>query len=81
MMDTAYGIILGVILLFPWSVVLIMVAGTYWSKDRTSVRLQDRWQKGKLLLRTQAHRFLPSPGTIENREVLPRQDRGHAISN
>jgi hypothetical protein len=80
-MDNAYGIILGVILLFPWSVVLIMVAGTFWGKDRTFVRLQDRWQKGKLSLRTQVQRLLPSRVTVESREALPRQDRGHAISN
>jgi hypothetical protein len=80
-MDTAYGIILGVILLFPWSVVLIMVAGTYWGKDTTSARLQDRLQKGKLSLRTQVRRLLPSRVPVESREALPRRGRGHPISN
>jgi hypothetical protein len=39
-METTYGIIMGVILLFPWSLVGMMVAGAVWSKIRTSERLR-----------------------------------------
>ncbi len=31
-MNNAYGIVIGVILLFPWSVVGIIVAGAVWRK-------------------------------------------------
>ena len=40
-MDNVYGFIVGVILLFPWSLVGIMVAGSVWGKAKPS-GLRDR---------------------------------------
>lgn len=41
-MDTMYGLIVAVILLFPWSLVGIMVAGSVWERVRLSGRVRDR---------------------------------------
>jgi hypothetical protein len=40
-MDNVYGFIVGAILLFPWSLVGIMVAGSVWGKAKPSGRVRD----------------------------------------
>ncbi len=42
MTDGMYGVILGVILLFPWSIVAMMVAGAFWGRIRASVHVRRR---------------------------------------
>jgi ABC-type uncharacterized transport system permease subunit len=42
MTEGMYGVILGVILLFPWSVVAMMVAGTFWGRIRAIVQVRRR---------------------------------------
>ena len=41
-MDSMYGVVLGVILLFPWSIVAMMVAGTFWGRIRAFVQVRRR---------------------------------------
>jgi hypothetical protein len=41
-MENVYGLIVGVILLFPWSLVGIMVAGSVWERVRPNGRDRDR---------------------------------------
>ncbi len=40
MTDGVYGVVLGVILLFPWSLVAMMVAGTFWGRIRALVHVR-----------------------------------------
>ncbi len=40
MTDGMYGVILGVILLCPWSIVAMMVAGAFWGRIRASVHVR-----------------------------------------
>lgn len=42
MTDGMYGVVLGVILLFPWSLVAMMVAGTFWGRIRALVHVRRR---------------------------------------
>ena len=42
MMDSLYGVVLGVILLFPWSIVAMMVAGTFWGRMRSTAHVRRR---------------------------------------
>ena len=42
MTDGMYGVVLGVILLFPWSIVALMVAGTFWGRIRAFVHVGRR---------------------------------------
>jgi ABC-type uncharacterized transport system permease subunit len=42
MMDGVYGVVLGVILLFPWSLVAMMVAGAFWGRFRGVVHVRRR---------------------------------------
>jgi hypothetical protein len=42
MTDGMYGIVLGVILLFPWSIVAMMVAGTCWDRIRALAHVRRR---------------------------------------
>lgn len=42
MTDGLYGVILGVILLFPWSLVAMMVAGAFWGRIRAFVHVRSR---------------------------------------
>ena len=42
MTDGMYGVVLGVILLFPWSIVAMMVAGTFWGRIRAFVHVRRR---------------------------------------
>jgi hypothetical protein len=42
MTDSLYGVILGVILLFPWSLVAMMVAGTFWGRVRAAADVRRR---------------------------------------
>jgi ABC-type uncharacterized transport system permease subunit len=41
-MDSVYAVVLGVILVFPWSIVAMMVAGTFWSRVRAFVQVRRR---------------------------------------
>lgn len=41
-MENLYGVIVGLILLFPWSLVGIMVAGSVWARVKPSGRVRDR---------------------------------------
>ena len=41
-MDSAYGIVIGAILLFPWSIVALMLARMFWSRVRAFVDLRHR---------------------------------------
>ncbi len=41
-MDNIYGVVVAVILLFPWSLVALMVAGTFWGRARESARVRTR---------------------------------------
>lgn len=42
MMDGFYGVVLGVILFFPWSIVAMMVAGTFWGRIRAAAEVRRR---------------------------------------
>jgi hypothetical protein len=42
MTDGMYGVVLGVILLFPWSIVGLMVAGGFWGRIRALVHVRRR---------------------------------------
>jgi ABC-type uncharacterized transport system permease subunit len=42
MMDGLYGVVLGAILLFPWSIVAMMVAGTFWGRIRAVAHVRRR---------------------------------------
>jgi hypothetical protein len=42
MTDGMYGVVLGVILLFPWSIVALMVAGVFWGRIRAVVHVRRR---------------------------------------
>jgi ABC-type uncharacterized transport system permease subunit len=42
MTDSLYGVILGVILLFPWSLVAMMVAGAFWGRIRAFAHVRNR---------------------------------------
>lgn len=42
MMDSLYGVVLGVILLFPWSIVAMLVAGTFWGRTRATADVRRR---------------------------------------
>ena len=42
MRDGMYGVVLGVILLFPWSIVGLMVAGGFWGRVRALVHVRRR---------------------------------------
>ena len=42
MTDSMYGVVLGVILLFPWSIVGLMVAGGFWGRIRALVHVRRR---------------------------------------
>ena len=42
MTDGMYGVVLGVILLFPWSIVGLMVAGGFWGRVRALVHVRRR---------------------------------------
>jgi ABC-type uncharacterized transport system permease subunit len=39
-MDSVYGMVLAVILVFPWSLVAIMVGGACWGRVRALVRIR-----------------------------------------
>jgi hypothetical protein len=80
-MDNAYGIVIGVILLFPWFIMAIMVTGALWTKVRTFARFQSRSRSGEPLLQTQASWFHSSRVTLAEREALPQRNRAQAISN
>jgi hypothetical protein len=41
-MDNIYGVVVAVILLFPWSLVALMIAGTLWGRVRESVPIRSR---------------------------------------
>jgi hypothetical protein len=41
-MENVYGLVVGVVLLFPWSLVGIMVAGSVWARVKPSGRVRDR---------------------------------------
>ena len=41
-MDSAYGIVIGVILFFPWSIVALMLARTFWGRVRALVDIRHR---------------------------------------
>jgi hypothetical protein len=41
-MDSVYGIVIGVILLFPWSIVALMLARMFWSRVRAFVVIRQR---------------------------------------
>jgi hypothetical protein len=41
-MESLYGVVVGVILLFPWSLVGIMVAGSVWARVKPNGRVRDR---------------------------------------
>jgi hypothetical protein len=41
-MDSFFGIVIAVILLFPWSLVAMMVGGACWGRVRTLVQVRHR---------------------------------------
>jgi hypothetical protein len=41
-MDSVYGMVLAVILVFPWSLVAIMVGGACWDRVRAFVSVRSR---------------------------------------
>lgn len=41
-MDSVFGIVVGVILLFPWSLVAMMIGGAFWGRVRASVQVRHR---------------------------------------
>ena len=79
-MDNAYSIVVGMILLFPWSVVIVMMTGTLWGKIKTFVRLGDRGRDGKPLLEAQSDGFHLLRATTGERQILPPRSRESAIS-
>ena len=78
-MESLYGVVIGVILLFPWFLVGVMVVGSFLPRIMAVARGRHRPPGGHPLPRRAAPPLGPSPAPLKKREALPHPDRAHAV--
>ena len=65
MMHGAYGIVMAGILLFPWSLVVVMVGGSAWQKAKAQrSRVSRSWQPARMKLENSAAGLVPEGATV-----------------
>jgi hypothetical protein len=65
MINSVYGIVMAGILLFPWSLVVVMVGGSAWQKARAQrSRLTDSWQAAVRKRESSAAGLVPEGASV-----------------
>ena len=65
MVNGVYGIVMAGILLFPWSLVVVMVGGSVWQKAKAQrSRLSRSWQPARRKLESSAAGLVPEGATV-----------------